>query len=230
MQKKRPILCHRPPGCSGLHVSLQVEAFGKFIDLQEGPSRPEYYSLALNLMMVMSTFFETEGKRQAAFKQTIQTTMFTDLSYEVFKRSPHSIPDLCITSSSGCVLVNFEFKNEFTCISSEPTAQNIACYIHSQKSLPGQRAPMLLINCIGCNYLQVFGAAWNKGELCVDPLTPPVSLLHVPYDPLCGLETLAHVLAAVDATANELKEYDSHPNKRSHGPYFAKFKLRIRKQ
>ena len=60
----------------------------------------------------------------------------------------------------------------------------------------------------------------NKGELCVDPLTPPVSLLHVPYDPLCGLETLAHVLAAVDATANELKEYDSHPNKRSHGPYF----------
>ena len=34
-QKQLQILCHRPPGFSGLHVSLQVEAFGKFIDLQE---------------------------------------------------------------------------------------------------------------------------------------------------------------------------------------------------
>ena len=57
LQKKWSILCHRPPHCSGLHVSLQVEAFGKFIDLLEGPYRPEYYSLSLDLMMVMSNFF-----------------------------------------------------------------------------------------------------------------------------------------------------------------------------
>ena len=176
-------------------------------------------------MIAMSEFYESEISRQHAFEQTIQGKMFTDqgLSYKVKKRVSRAELDLAIVSSSDQVLVSFEFKNEFSGISSEPTVQNIACYIHSQKSLHRQRAPMLLINCIGCNYLQVFGAAWNKGELCVDPLTPPVSLLHVPYDPLCGLERLAHLLAAVDATTFELMKYYSHPNNRSIGPYFSKF-------
>ena len=226
-QEELPIFCHRPPGkgYSGLHVSLQVKAFGKFIDLQETIPDPKYYSLAVKLMIAMSEFYKCETSRRHAFKQKIQEIMFADqgLLYQEEKKISHAKIDLAIVSSSGQVLVSFEFKNEFSGISSEPTAQNIACYINSQKSLHRQRAPMLLINCIGCNYLQVFGAAWNKGALCVDPLTPPVSLLHVPYDPLCGLERLAHLLAAVDATTLELMEYYSHPNNKSIGPYFSKF-------
>ena len=65
------ILCHRPPHLSGLHVSLQVEAFGNFMN--ENVDIPhEYYRLAIDLMQAMSGFFTDEGKRQSKFYELIR--------------------------------------------------------------------------------------------------------------------------------------------------------------
>ena len=107
-------------------------------------------------------------------------------------------------------------------ISSEPNFQAMGCYIHCQSSRARQRAPALLITCIGCSHLQVFGAAWDKGDLCVDPLCQSLSLLHVPYDPACGFQKLARVLCAADAVVKELRSQYT-PEQRKSGPYFTNF-------
>ena len=51
-QGRFPILYHRPPNLSGLHVTLQVEAFARFLDVYKPPS--QYNTLAVDLMMFMS--------------------------------------------------------------------------------------------------------------------------------------------------------------------------------
>ena len=135
-------------------------------------------------------------------------------------RQGRAIPDLRIMGPDDRVVVNFEFKNELNNISSEPNIQSIGYYIHLNAPYSRQRASMLLVTCIGCSYLQVYGAVWNKGDLCVDPLCQPVSLLHVPYDPTCGFTKVARVLAAVNSTANDLHR---RPSEKRCGSYFMKF-------
>ena len=62
-QKDMQILCHHPPQLSGLHVSLQVKAFGQFMDMDAQEASPKYDSLAIELMMAMSEFFTEERSR-----------------------------------------------------------------------------------------------------------------------------------------------------------------------
>ena len=151
--------------------------------------------------------------------------MFLGCTYSEFTSYRSARPDLCIVGTLGEVLVIFEFKNELVTISSEPNFPVIGCYIHCQASRARQRAPTLLFTCIGCSHLQVFGAAWNKGDLCVDPLCQPLSLLHVPYDPTCGFQKLARVLCAADAVVKELRHQYSlaDSEQRKSGPYFTNF-------
>ena len=70
---------------------------------------------------------------------------------------------------------------------------------------------MLLVSVVGIHYLQVFGAAWNKAKVCVDPLSEPVSLFFVQYDPLYGVSEVARVLSAVASTIEELNKCYSDP-------------------
>ena len=57
----------------GLHVSLQVEAFGHFIDqmgMEDGKIDPKFYDVAAKLMM-MSGVFSTEGARVILKKKSL---------------------------------------------------------------------------------------------------------------------------------------------------------------
>ena len=83
---------------------------------------------------------------------------------------------------------------------------------------------MLLVNVVGCLYLQVFGAVWN-GERCAcfDPLCSPVSLLFVPCDPNSGVSKLARLRSVLDKTVGELENYFSserETNTDRKGPYW----------
>ena len=169
--------------------------------------------------MAMSEFFSDERKWQEKFVDIIKKTMFGGFTYSEFSSYGNAIPDLCIRGTSSEVPVIFEFKNELLNTLWEPNFQAISCYINCQSSHARQRALTLLITCIDCSHLQVFGAAWNKGDLCVDPLCQPLSLLHVPHDPTCGFQKLAHVLCAADAVVKE--QYS--PEQRKSGPYFTNF-------
>ena len=123
------VLSHRPPGRNGLHVGLQVKAFGQFMNVQ---IPPDYYELALELMQVMSKLFDNEGSRQAAFCDKLERRIFFPLKWHHVTKVGKVIPDLCILGPNDETLVNFEFKNDMTNISSEPLAQNIACFIKLQ--------------------------------------------------------------------------------------------------
>ena len=107
-------------------------------------------------------------------------------------------------------------------ITSEPNVQD-GYFIRLQSRSGLQRTPMLLINVVGCHYLQVFGAAWNgAGRISVDPLCSSVSLLVVSCNPVGGVEKTAHVFAAIDAALQKLyrRALSNFRIKYSTGPYF----------
>ena len=82
---------------------------------------------------------------------------------------------------------------------------------------------MLLVSLAAPHYFQVFGAVWNGKDVCVDPLSDPISLLAVPRDPRHAVEKFARVLAAIDSTVESLKCYYDNKEDESmwgvKGPY-----------
>ena len=220
---------------SGLHVSLQVEAFGHFIDrmdMEDGQIEPMFYEVATSLMRTMSKTFHFEDQRTTSFGTEMKKLfpLLGPVSGE------HYRSDLTLQveiNKQKSTVMNVEIKNEFSGISSDPFAQNQSYFVHLQKQ-GHDRAPMLLVAMVGGHFLQVFGAAWNGSVVSHDPLCSPVSLLFVPRDPNHAVSKMAHVLAALHSSVEKLKEYYSHSltegitlNK---GPYFNLDGLEDKKQ
>ena len=154
-----------------------------------------------------------ESDHQKAFVDILKSyNVFPGCINEERGRTGSSIPDVRVVRYGGTAVAIFEFKNS---VSSELYFQGIAGFIHSQTALQCQRSPMLLITCIGCTCLQVYGVVWNRGDLCVDPLSS-VSLLHVPTYPFRRINGVARVFAAVTAFAKDIPT----TSKKGFGPYF----------
>ena len=217
---------HRP--FSGLHVSLQVEAFGHFIDrmdMEDGQIEPMFYEVATSLMKTMSKTFRFKDQRTTSFGTEMKKLfpLLAPVSGEHYKS------DLTLQveiNKQKSTLMNVE-------ISSDPVAQNQSYFVHMQKK-GHDRAPMLLVAVVGCHFLQVFGAAWNGSVVSHDPLCSPVSLLFVPRDPNHAVSKMAHVLAALHSTVEKLEEYYSRSLTEritlSKGPYFNLGGLEDKKQ
>ena len=196
---------------TSLHVGLQLEAFGKFLDLassdNDKPIDDKYCRMAHSLMQKMSGVFSNEWNRLTAFRSILEDGMW---NLEVKKsKSSRAISDCSLVHhvfGTGHVLVNFELKNELCGTSSCPNKQNIGYFVHFQAE-QNCRSPMLLVSLAGPHYFQVFGAVWNGKDVCVDPLSDPISLLAVPRDPRHAVEKFARVLAAIDSTVERLKCY-----------------------
>ena len=224
-QKKYAVFCHRPAS-NKLHVSLQVAAFGNFLqELKEGEPDVHCIKIAQGLMLEMSDVFKNEGDRLETFSK-IMTNLFRDFNVlsVSWGSAPNANTDLSVLAENN-VLINFKLKNELSEGGKEANLQNIGYYIHLQKkyTLSNEPAPMLLVSLVGCHYIQVFGAAWNNNGVCVDPLSPPVSLLFVPEDPNNGIRTVAQMLTALLHGAQDLKIHYSLPDEqrcRCKWPYF----------
>ncbi len=206
---------------SGLHTSLQVKAFGHFLDIMDKPDHEiesKYHEVAGSLMNEMRKFYPNEIMRQDAFATALLPILppFRPISKG---RAKSDYTTSVTLNGISYAIINWDFKNEMCGISSEPNKQGHGYYVHIQAGSK-DRSPMLLASIVGCHYFQVFGAVWNGNHICVDPLCEPVSLLPVPRDPKYGAEKLAHVLAAICSTADELEKYYSEPDKEYRGPYY----------
>ena len=215
---------HRAGG-DGLHVSLQVNAFGKFMDIVEGEEEIESlcYEVAGRVLQKMSVYYRFEFERKDKFLVEME---------KIFPRTVRIIPVEEGKAKSECTILvnnfrvgNYEFKNEFAGITSDPNNQNIGYFVHLQAPCEDERAPMLLVSLIGCHYFQVFGAVWNRDKVCIDPLCSPASLLLVPRDPLHGIAKFARIISALKRTVLELGRYYenalvSERRINSEGPYF----------
>ena len=213
------VRAHRPG--SGLHVSLQVEAFGKFLDKMKSPDdeiESKFKEAASLLMKAMGKYYDNEIACQTAFSEALQT-LFPPFRSVSKSRARSDYTTSVVIDEKNIVLVNWKFKNEMVNISSEPHHQQHGYYIHLKAGMNGC-SPMLLTTIVGCHYLQVFGAVWNGNHVCVDPLSGPVSLLPVPKDPRHGHEEVARVLASLSCTVDELHKYYSSYDQESKGPYY----------
>lgn len=210
----------------GLHVSLQVEAFGKFIDcVSKDEIDSRYFTSACEIMQKMSLFYGNEALRKTELiellKDVLSDFYFGTKSWGSGSNAESDVA-ICI-EHGGEVIGNIEIKNEFGQGGKDAVTQNIGYFIKFQSKHKNRRSPMILISLVGCHYLQVFGAAWNGGNICMDPLCSPVSLLFVPHDPINGICKVATVL---DATVNTLKELKQHLSSQSvqsvkcSGPYY----------
>lgn len=70
------------------------------------------------------------------------------------------------------VVANIELKPELGIGNKNPNFQNVGYYMHITSQEPFNQLcnPILLLSVCGCDYLQVFGAAWND-VVCIDPLS-----------------------------------------------------------
>ena len=191
---------------SDLHVSLQVEGFGEFMDTinSEECIDSKYYVAASALMQQMSGVFNDEKERVNTFKNIVQG-ISSNFRFATLDRRGYRTD--CTVEVDGNPIANWEFKNEFFGNSACPVRQNNAHFIHLKKG-GNDRSPMLLVSVVGCHYLQVFGAVWfGVKYACIDPLCSPLSLLYVPRDPNNGVSKVARLLAAIDLTTSKLVEY-----------------------
>ena len=204
---KMNLCLHRPN--HGLHVSLQVETFGKFIDelKKEKIPEPKYIDGAIEVMKV-SASEESEGEKKEKFKVTLRNLFngYTVSSKNWGPSSPSKSDISVYCNISDDVLVNFEIKQEISAGGSEPVIENVGYYIKFQSRKRGERAPMFLVTMVGPYYMQVFGAVWDDGNLCMDPLSDPLSLLYVPCDPFNAVVKLARVFRTLATLACELTQ------------------------
>ena len=218
---KKP--CHqnvRDHRCSsGLHTSLQIKAFGNFLDVMCCNEIDSKYHKAAGLLMNnMRKEYSNEITRQQAFADAV-LFIFPPFSSVSKGRARSDYTTTVTVGEDKYPVINWEFKNEMCGISSEPNKQGIGYFVHFKSGESG-RSPMLLVSVVGCHYFQVFGAVWNGCHICVDPLSEPISLLPVPRDPNCGVEVVARVLAALSSTLDALIEFYSDRDDVEKGPYF----------
>ena len=121
---KMNLCLHRPN--HGLHVSLQVETFGKFIDelKKEKIPEPKYIDGAIEVMKV-SASEESEGKKKEKFEVTLRN-LFNGyaVSSKYWGPSSQSQSDISVYISDD-LLVNFEIKQEISAGGSEPVIENV---------------------------------------------------------------------------------------------------------
>ena len=136
---------------TSLHVGLQLEAFGKFLDLANSDKLidDKYCRMAHSLMQKMSGVFSNEWNRLTAFMSLLKDGM---CNLEVKKsKSSHAISNCSLVhhvSGTGHVLVNFELKNELCGTSSCPNRQNIGYFVLSLTNAFGVLGrPPLSISC-----------------------------------------------------------------------------------
>ena len=117
---------------SGLHISLQVEAFGHFIDqmnIEDAEIDSKFYKVATSLMMKMSKIFRYESRRQNTFLSVVKE-LFPSCTTVQNKHAISDSSTLQVEINNKVYnIVNWEFKSEMIC-SSEPIAQNISNYVH----------------------------------------------------------------------------------------------------
>ncbi len=103
-----------------LHVSLQVQAFGEFIDVVSKPEvEPKYLEVAGRVMMKMGKHYCNESDRQRDFLQDVATLF----PHATGIREGGAITDytnVVLINGSEYRIGNWEFKNELSGITSEP--------------------------------------------------------------------------------------------------------------
>ena len=199
-----------------LPVVLQVKEFGTFVTEFQADGIPDENVLkfAVELMFSMSSVFDTEAERVVVLKK-IFSRYEVSMSTTVTDSYRTDAEILC----KGKVVVLFEFKNTMGIGTGSPNYQNIGNYLHTCKSEdPVGRHPILLVTIAGCDYFQVFGAVWNgRDKLCIDPLTPPMSLVLIPYESRKNIVQVARALSALETSIRPLADFETT---NQDGPYF----------
>ena len=175
------------------------------------------YEVVVSLMYEVSGSFDNEQSFKNKFLEQVEKLLPRAIPVKVERAITDATMKMNINGNI-CYLANWEFKKELRGNTSDPIIQNNAYFVHLQSG-QNHRSPMLLLTVIGCYFLEVFGAAWNGSNVCIDPLCSPVSLLYIPRDPLAQVARTARVLAAIASTVNELKKYYSNPGSVHKGPY-----------
>lgn len=192
----------------GFPVVLLCKEFGEFEDILAAPLSDDYLAfipVAVDLMMKMSMFYRDEEKRKSELKQIFAKKFEVGVEAECQSFST----DFCIKEPrTQIVLGNVEVKNELG-TGCSANLQQVGYFVHLRKK-DQTSYPMLMVSIVGPDYFQIFGAAWKGSRICVDPLTDPLSLLHVPNRP-DAIDKVARVLYAMDVTVKKMKETSLHP-------------------
>ena len=231
-QKSLQLSCHLPPATKmhALHVSLRVKAFGNFLDAMNrpGPIESKFMNFACALILACSKVHHTEESLIRKVKPIIRQ-LVEGMDVEVDKMSSDEVDGVTAATSDTTVMLNkdgqqialvtWEFKRDIAGVKSNPDIQNMGYFLRFQKKWQRQSAPLLMVSLSGFSHMQVFGAAWNGDDCCIDPLSQPLSTLFVPSDPIETTQKVAVLLRAIHGAVVDLKQHYECVDSNRH-PYY----------
>ena len=222
------------PGKKTPHATLFFEPFAEFLeDVRDSTNVPEhkFMVLAQNLVLKMSCNYTSENNRREDIRRVLRDKFdFRTFSSSVFSKRPITsdlsiVHDVCVDGTTiDVVLANMETKNGLGQRGKDADFQNVGYYLHFSSAFVAKTAkdlaPMLLISLVGRYYIAAFAAFRNhNGEVCIDPLSPPYLMIHVPDDPLETTRQLALFFQSAHQLIGRLKSYYDRP-RYDRFPYF----------
>ena len=143
------IRCHRSPptNCHSVHVSLQVRAFGEFMDAMEGEIDSRCIRLALELMVDVSPILFLESVFQEKvlkhFQKLFQISGSGSYMHGFIKSwgAENRQSDITVYVDD-LVLANVEIKGELCYSNQEPNMQTIGYFVKFQQSRECEHAPI----------------------------------------------------------------------------------------
>lgn len=199
----------------GIHVSLMWEGFAKFIASYKSKNDvmlSQYLEHARNLREIMSLKYQgRDGEQNLCDRLQHELKFLANLASVQLGQYSTDLSLEIIIGNRRKIAVNFKIKVDLGKGGNDAVLQNILYYVHANRNDEDEGLdPMLLISIVGCHYFQVFGVVFGPdNEVLMDPLCDPISLLHVPHDPL-GSETA--LLQIIKQTVVQLQSYYTKPS------------------
>eukprot|EP00919_Chromeraceae_sp_WS-2016_P059054 GHVR01140341.1.p1 GENE.GHVR01140341.1~~GHVR01140341.1.p1 ORF type:complete len:502 (+),score=39.79 GHVR01140341.1:141-1646(+) len=207
-QQKEPILCCRPVGFEGLHVTLMCHIFENIVYiLSHGVPSPLDHFVAANLRTKLGDSFVSEAARQDFVTDTLNENGMIPVGATFSSRDSGSRQSSDRSVSFGRrLLANVEIKNE-PGSSGDVLMQNCAYYTRLWRNSfdrEGHCCPSLLVDLFG-PYIGIRGAVWTSRP-CISSLSDIVGFLDVRQDPTLSLRQ-ARVMMALRVGLSQLKEF-----------------------
>lgn len=197
------------------HSVVYFLGFANFVDKMKTAActNAEFLKLSSRLIHTMSKCYANESARQTALREVLEFK-FPFSEYTSSLASKKAIKSDLSLTHHDVVIVNIELKNDFGEGGKNLNYQQAGYYLHfSLKTLDTAKlkhdlAPMVLISIVSCSYLQAFAAYRNEtNEVCMDPISQPLSLMYDPSNQLESINIVACFLEGMYHLIDDLKSY-----------------------
>jgi hypothetical protein len=214
------VMCLRPVGFEGVHVSLMCPVFYDTVKvLESGNPSSLDWSVSAELAAIMGNPYNEESERLDAIRPILTNLLKTEAigidygNISVRKKAGRNIVTDWTIRLGKSMILNLEIKNEKGSVGADPYMENIAYYVHFWAECGGPTrhcCPSLLVEIAGQD-IGLSGAVWSQFPT-IQPLSDNVPFLNATQDNRLRLRQ-ARLIFAMRTCVDQLIQFYglSHP-------------------